>query len=523
MKRLTKKCILPLLLAALCLLPAGCWSGETPEDGDSLDGLIGAEGLNGKEDEEQGTPLTSFALPLLSGESLDPITCGDSVQQMLLPLLYEGLFELDARFEPQPVLCANYSSSGDFTVWSFTVRDALFSNGSALTAEDVVFSLQRAKTSVRYGARLAAVSSIRIEGGNVVVTLSEGNNRFPALLEIPIIAKASVGSAVPIGTGPYRYDSGENGQTQLVKNETWWKGADVPVDTIPLRTAEDTSALPYLFSSHEIQMLMTDYTGSNPVSYKGNLSVTDAPTATMQYIGFNCAGSVFSDGALRRAVSAGIDRESICRAYYSGHAQSAQFPVAPASKWYPKALEATYSTESFQQAMTAAGYNEGHNVNVEMLVCDGNSTRLSAAKAIAAALSVYNLKVSLKTLPYTDYIAALQSGSFDLYFGEVRMTPDFNCAPLFKTGGSLNYGGFSDPTLDAQIATAFTSSTAPVSANEALCAALQQSAPAAVLCFKSVSVVLQGGAVDAITPTCSNPFYQLSDWQIHIKGEPTNG
>ena len=68
MKRLTKKCILPLLLAALCLLPAGCWSGETPEDGDSLDGLIGAEGLNGKEDEEQGTPLTSFALPLLSGE-----------------------------------------------------------------------------------------------------------------------------------------------------------------------------------------------------------------------------------------------------------------------------------------------------------------------------------------------------------------------------------------------------------------------------------------------------------------------
>ena len=173
--------------------------------------------------------------------------------------------------------------------------------------------------------------------------------------------------------------------------------------------------------------------------------------------------------------------------------------------------------------MTAAGYNEGRNVNVELLVCDGNSTRLSAAKAIDAALSVYDLKVSLKPLPYPEYLAALQSGGFDLYFGEVRMTPDFNCASLFKTGGSLNYGGFSDPTLDAQIATAFTSATAPVSANEALCTALQQSAPAAVLCFKSVSVVLQGGAVDAITPTCSNPFYQLSDWQIHIKGEPTNG
>ena len=51
----------------------------------------------------------------------------------------------------------------------------------------------------------------------------------------------------------------------------------------------------------------------------------------------------------------------------------------------------------------------------------------------------------------------------------------------------------------------------------------QQAAPIAVICFKSQSVVMQGGVVDEITPTCANPFYQLSDWEIHIKGEATNG
>ncbi len=523
MKHPMHKSILPLLLAMLCLLTTGCWSSDLQEEGDALDGLIGAEGISDGRKDEETVALTSFALPVLSGESLDPFTCGDGVQQTLLPLLYEGLFALDPSFEPQKVLCEEYSASEDFTVWTFTLRSALFSNGSTVTADDVVFSLQRAKASARYGARLAAVSSVRNQDGRVVITLSEGNNRFPALLEIPIIAKASSGSTSPIGTGPYRYEADSGDGAQLVKNEHWQGAGSVPVDTIPLRAAEDTSALSYLFSSHGIQMLVTDYTGNSPVSYKGNLSVTDAPTASMQYIAFNCAGGIFADATLRRAVSAGIDRDTLCRAYYSGHAQSAQFPVSPASKWYPSALETTYSTENFQQAMTAAGYNNGRTVRAEMLVCEGNSARLSAATAIAAALSVYDLKVSLKTMPYADYIAALQSGTFDLYFGEVRMTPDFHCASLFQTGGSLNYGRFSDPAVDAQIATAFTSVTAPVSANESLCTALQQTAPAAVLCFKSVSVVLQGGAVDEITPTCFNPFYQLSNWQIHIKGEPTNG
>ena len=94
---------------------------------------------------------------------------------------------------------------------------------------------------------------------------------------------------------------------------------------------------------------------------------------------------------------------------------------------------------------------------------------------------------------------------------------------LVGTGGSLNYGGFSDPALDAQITTAFTTVSAPSSANETMLSTLQSAAPIAVICFKSQSVVVQGGAVDEITPTCFNPFYQLSNWEIHIKGEATNG
>ena len=103
------------------------------------------------------------------------------------------------------------------------------------------------------------------------------------------------------------------------------------------------------------------------------------------------------------------------------------------------------------------------------------------------------------------------------------MTPDFNCAPLVKTGGSLNYGGFSDAIVDARLSTAFSATDAPKGSNEALLSAIQSAAPIAVICFKANSVVLQGGAVDTITPTYANPFYQFTNWKIHIKGETVNG
>ncbi len=104
------------------------------------------------------------------------------------------------------------------------------------------------KTSARYGARLSSVSSIRVQNGAVEITLSQANNRFPALLDIPIPSKSSAGSAVPIGTGPYVYTTGDNGAS-LMKNTVWWKGESLPVDTIPLRTVDSENTLTYLFSS----------------------------------------------------------------------------------------------------------------------------------------------------------------------------------------------------------------------------------------------------------------------------------
>ena len=52
---------------------------------------------------------------------------------------------------------------------------------------------------------------------------------------------------------------------------------------------------------------------------------------------------------------------------------------------------------------------------------------------------------------------------------------------------------------------------------EALCRHLQQQAPLIPVCFKSTSVLVQAGVVEGLTPTMTNPFYELSSCVIHLR------
>lgn len=136
------------LSALLCALTlalslSGCWSGDVSDDssGDFWEETPPVEA----DTSSTLTPITSFALPYLQGVTLDPITCPDGMQQTLGALLYEGLLVLDESFAPQNVLCSRYEHNDDCTSYTFYLRDGVsFSDGSSLTASDVLATLRRA-------------------------------------------------------------------------------------------------------------------------------------------------------------------------------------------------------------------------------------------------------------------------------------------------------------------------------------------------------------------------------------------
>ena len=465
----------------LALSLSGCWSGDVSDDssGDFWEETPPVEA----DTSSTLTPITSFALPYLQGVTLDPITCPDGMQQTLGALLYEGLFVLNESFAPQNVLCSRYEHNDDCTSYTFYLRDGVsFSDGSSLTASDVLATLRRAQESERYSARFANVASMRTSNGALIVNLMRSDSAFPALLDIPIVKSGSEKNTVPLGTGPYLFVTDSDGAC-LKQNPDWHSDVTLPFERIELRAVKDTA-------------------------------LTDYATANMIYLGFNTQRAPLSDASLRSALAGAIDRATITTGYLAGHAEAARFPLSPHSSLYPTEMASTLASPDLAAALESAGVTESRPRTVTILVSESDSFKVSIADYLSRTLSTDVLTVSVRSLPWSDYLTALQNGNFDLYLGEVRLTANWDISSLARTGGALNYGRYADAQCNTLL-DAFSLNETDQTAR-ALYRYLAQSAPIAPIAFKTASVLTPSGLIDGLNPTVSSPFYGIEGWTVHF-------
>lgn len=504
-----KRYLLPwawALLAALLL--SGCWQEELPED---TGFLIPDEEEPGEEND--GLPEV-LALPYVPDQTLDPITCPDGMQQVVASLVCEGLFRINGRWEAENALCTGYTYDPDAYVYVFTLREGVsFSDGSPLTASDVKAALDRARGSERYQARLAQISAISVRDGAVTVRLSEPNSGFPALLDVPVTKDQS---DLPVGTGPYALVH-EDGGMALIANDLWWRGAGQPVERIALVEAADQETMMYRFTSQEVQLVTADLTGASSIAAVGSISYQDAATTVMQYIGCNTTQAPLDRGELRRALGEGINRSQIVSGFLSGHGAAAQFPISPLSDLYPAGLEQAYSYEIFTQDLAQSGYEPERMLT--LLVNEENEFKLSVAEELASIWTAAGVPVEVRALPWEEYAAALTAGEFDLYYGEVRLTADWNLNSLLSSGGALNYGGWSDERTEALLAE-YAAAEDRAAAMERLCAYLQGQPPILPVCFKSASVLTRAEVLEGLEPTAAEAFYNLTECTVRLRSVP---
>ncbi len=510
-----------LLLLTLAMLLGGCASWEEPDDLD-LDGSwedyqpIPPEVPEEEPDPEPDYPA-AFSLPYHRDHTLDPVSCGEGIQETAASLLYEPLFRLGRNFQPEPLLCESWEWDEAGLVCTLHLREgAAFSDGSPLTARDVVDTLLRAKESERYAYRLrnvAAVSASR--KGDVLITLAAPNQGLPALLDIPIVKRATAAQAVPTGTGPYVFISDENGDC-LQAREDWWQGKPLPVQTIPLVHAKDRETASFLFSSRRIELLPADPT-DDPSLVTGKAQSASQPTSILQFIGFNTADDrLFSNATLRSLFSQGIDRETLVHAQLVQLALAAPFPISPLSDLCPKDLAKPYNEDAVLSTLRLSGQDTGERKELKLLVSSGDAFRSTSARFIAEHLSMLDWRIEVVELPWEDYLAALEAGDFDLYFGEVRLTADWDLTDLLATEGPLNYGGYANEATD-QLLQEFSAATDRPAAAKRLLAHLQSNAPIAPVCFKNYCVLTHPGVVEGVSPAPSGVFYGLEQWTVHLQ------
>jgi len=459
-----------------------------------------------------------LTLPCTDTGGLHPLTAGSTMDLALCGLVFEGLYTMDAHFSPQPCLCSGSSVSEDGLVWTFSLRPGVtFSDGSPLTAEDAARSLQAARESALYASRLSGVTAISTAEGAVRITLSAPNGFLPALLDLPIFKESDGGA---IGTGPYVWSDGPS----LTARAGWWQGAALPVPAISLYPVANNEELVRAFDTGSITLLSVDYSDSDRPGFSGNFETTDLPTGTLLYLGFQCLEGHCADGALRAALSRCLDRETICSLLFARHAAAAAVPIHPAASFYPDSADRalSYDPQAADQALAGLGYvkdenglleRDGHALVLTMVVNGGNALHTQLAAWYQNALKERGVTLTVRSLPWEEYTAALAAGAFDLYLAETRLTSDFD--PTVLLSGALNYGGYDSQalgSLPAQYRAAGEDGRG--AAAEALYAQFAREPSFAAICFKSQSMLTQWGQVSGMTPTQQNLFYRFSDWTL---------
>lgn len=495
-----------------------------------LSGCVGPEPLPSPtaapEPTQSQTPQAParFSLGYDPAASLHPITGDSQVNQELTGLVYQGLYELDNTFTPRPVLAQSAAVSEDGLTWTFTLKaGTVFSDGTPLTAAHAAASLNSARTSALYAQRLAGVSDAAAgeEENALSVTLSAPNGNLPALLDVPVVLDQE-GAPAPLGTGYYQYESA--GERLFLQANPHHRAASaLPYVTIPLTAVSGADERIASFDSGEVTAVTTDFSDPYALGYSSSYETSDYPTTNLLYVGFQALSGPCQSNLVRQAFSRAIDREGMAQALLSGHADPACLPVSPLCGDYDGESAALlgYDLEGAIALLAQAGYERSEEDNllyrrrtpltVTLLVNSDNEGRQAAADAIAAALAELGVSVTVNSLSWSGYTAALAAGQFDLYIGEVRLTGDFDPSPLLT--GPLNYGvGENWELVQALGAWKAAQGGARSQAAKALWAQFAQDAPIAPICFKRGSLLVRWGMVSGLQPTRANPFHRMEEW-----------
>ena len=389
-----------------------------------------------------------------AADTFNPYTAATDINRQLCRLLYEPLLKTDNSYNISYSLAQSAEVKGkECTV---TLKSRYFSDGSALTADDVVYSFNLAKKSnTEYAYKLyEALSATARDSKTVIIKLDRADPYFANTLDFPIIKKGSDTRTdadgvthPPIGCGRFKLNDSED---KLITNEHD-PGKNRVIKEIRLINAPDSEAVGHYVEIGAADMYYSDISDGNILRMSGkkvNINLNH-----LIYIGANLSDEQLSLNALRQAISSGLDRKEICRDGYFNNA-------LPANGFFNPAWEAVKSVQNINlqankeitiENLEEIGYNKldsagvrtngaGKKLKFELLVNKENRLRVSAARIIAKRLFEYGISVNVAEKSFADYTAALSSGNFQLYLAEVAITPNMDISSLVTEGGSAAYG-----------------------------------------------------------------------------------
>ncbi len=438
-----KKLFATMLAVVLLLSAVGCGSDQKPSDNTSDN-----TALNNKES------VDSLTLLYRADDPLNPYTAKSLLNRRLATLMYDPLVKVDTKFQPQFVLAKDIDISDKQCV--INLKSAVFSDGSAVTSDDVVYSLKLALNSeLAFKDQLTSVKSYKTDGSDkVVITLTKTDPYFANVLDFPIIKKDSDNLKdenkillPPIGSGRFVFDTKEK---QLNANAMYIGG--VPsVKTIKLIDAPDDTVVKYNLEVGNVSAYYSDLSDGIIPPMSGSSATVNLNN--LVYLGLNLENKHLTQPKIRYALSYAVDRLTVCNEAYFSYATPATgvFNACWNDAGTLQNLPKSKDLQNVVAILEEIGYNnkdnegfivdsKGKNITFRLIAYKGNDRRLKAAQLVKEQLEAIGFKITLKELEWDEYTKALAEGSFDIYIAETKLSNNMDVTELLTADGSISYG-----------------------------------------------------------------------------------
>jgi peptide/nickel transport system substrate-binding protein len=329
----------------------------------SLPALLAACGGGGNEGAETGTTPSGdikkggrFTMarneePL----SLDPIVPSDNGSIWVIYQIFDQLTTVNEDSSGiAPSLAESWEISSDGTVYTFAIKQGVtFHDGSPMTIDDVVFSLQRVfdPKGSGYSFLFGSVDGVKAVGdASVEITLKEpftplldNLNVFPASIvpRAAVEADAEGFAQNPIGTGPFKLQEFAKGrQVHLVKHDKYWKQGKPYVDEVVIPYVTDDNTRILRVQGGEVDAaLAIPYAQIDQLNAQDDIDVKIEELFRFDGMWLNHAKEPLDDLKVRQALNYATDKEAMLKSIYFDKVEIATH-MMPKMKYWRDDVEA---------------------------------------------------------------------------------------------------------------------------------------------------------------------------------------
>jgi peptide/nickel transport system substrate-binding protein len=304
--------------------------------------------------------------------TLDPHQDSEFVSFAVASHVYEGLTRLDGNLRVEPALAERWVCP-DALRWQFVLRAGVrFHDGRPLTAEDVVASIERARSHPRSDWTSYLVSVERVHALDAATVEVVTHQPYSLLLQklayiliVPRDAPALIEH--PVGTGPYRLvGSPDRGRVVLHAFEGYWgppPGETVVHFEVEPSLARVLQALPD-DRADIVQALGPE--DASLIERTAGYTLVKGAGVTTDYLQLRMSGPPFSDLRARQAVHLGLDRDALVREVLGGRGRPANQLVGPAVFGHdPSLARVRPDLARARQLLAEAGYPQGLDLDLE--------------------------------------------------------------------------------------------------------------------------------------------------------------